>query len=105
QAEDGIRDRNVTGVQTRALPISARRTEKVVDDNRPVRRAVLTQNTAALETSLLQTVVAGGTGKLARLSDGRPQAGKTGTTENYRSEERRVGEDGRTGEGAERCSE
>ena len=71
------------GNHPRAISIVRNQTEKVVDDNRPVRRAVLTQNTAALETSLLQTVVAGGTGKLARLSDGRPQAGKTGTTENY----------------------
>src|ERR1044072_291021 len=40
-------------------------------------------NTAALVTSLLQGVVRAGTGKRAQLSDGRPVAGKTGTTENY----------------------
>jgi transpeptidase family protein/PASTA domain-containing protein len=48
-----------------------------------VGRHVLTANTAALETSLLQSVVRAGTGQKARLADGRPQAGKTGTTENY----------------------
>src|SRR5699024_11816262 len=31
QAEDGIRDRNVTGVQTCALPISAQRTSEMRD--------------------------------------------------------------------------
>jgi penicillin-binding protein 1A len=56
---------------------------RMVDNNVPVRRPVLTANTAALVTSLLQGVVRGGTGKRAQLSDGRPVAGKTGTTENY----------------------
>ncbi len=56
---------------------------RLVDDNLPVGRHVLTANTAALETSLLQSVVRAGTGRKARLADGRPQAGKTGTTENY----------------------
>jgi len=44
---------------------------------------VLTENTAALVTSLLRNVVTGGTGRQAQLSDGRQVAGKTGTTENY----------------------
>ena len=55
----------------------------VVDNNLPVRRPVLTANAAATVTSLLQGVVRAGTGKRAQLSDGRPVAGKTGTTENY----------------------
>jgi penicillin-binding protein 1A len=55
----------------------------LVDNNLPVGRHVLTANTAALETSLLESVIRAGTGKKAQLSDGRPQAGKTGTTENY----------------------
>jgi penicillin-binding protein 1A len=71
------------GNHPRAISVVRNQTEKVVDENRPVRRAVLTQNTAALVTTLLQSVIAGGTGKQAKLSDGRPVAGKTGTTENY----------------------
>jgi membrane peptidoglycan carboxypeptidase len=55
----------------------------MVDNNVPVGRHVLTANTAALVTSLLQGVVRAGTGTHAQLSDGRPVAGKTGTTENY----------------------
>jgi penicillin-binding protein 1A len=51
--------------------------------NRPVERAVLGSNSAAIIDSLLQNVVAQGTGKRAQLPDGRPVAGKTGTTENY----------------------
>ncbi len=71
------------GNHPRAISVVRNQNDKVVDDNRPVHRAVLTPDTAALVTSLLQTVVQGGTGKQARLSDGRPVAGKTGTTENY----------------------
>ena len=76
-------DGAVFGNHPRAISVVRNQNEKVVDDNRPVRRPALTENTAALETSLLQNVVSGGTGKLAKLSDGRPVAGKTGTTENY----------------------
>ena len=71
------------GNHPRAISVVRNQNEKVVDENTPVRRPVLTQNTAALVTSLLQTVVQGGTGKQAKLPDGRPVAGKTGTTENY----------------------
>ena len=45
-------------------------------------KQVLDTNDADLVTSALQTVVIGGTGTNARLSD-RPVAGKTGTTQNY----------------------
>src|SRR5699024_11824603 len=45
QAEDGIRDRNVTGVQTCALPISGTRHPGL---GLPVRRRRSPQNTAAL---------------------------------------------------------
>jgi penicillin-binding protein 1A len=55
---------------------------KLVDDNRPVRRQILTSNNDALMTSLLEGVVTEGTGKRAALPN-RPAAGKTGTTENY----------------------
>src|SRR5437868_15492318 len=40
QAEDGIRDRNVTGVQTCALPISARHQLRLMDRQRPRRQSL-----------------------------------------------------------------
>jgi membrane peptidoglycan carboxypeptidase len=54
-----------------------------IDDNtaRPVQ--ALSEENAALVTSLLQNVIKYGTGKAAALAGGRPAAGKTGTTENY----------------------
>jgi penicillin-binding protein 1A len=71
------------GNRPRAIKMVRNEARRVVDDNAPVDRPVLTANTAALVTSLLQGVVRAGTGKKAQLSDGRPVAGKTGTTENY----------------------
>ena len=71
------------GNRPRAISVVRDDARRIVDNNLPVRRPVLTANTAALVTSLLQGVVRAGTGKRAQLSDGRPVAGKTGTTENY----------------------
>src|SRR4051794_27063926 len=81
-ANSGFRiDGNAFGNAPRAI----KRVEyaKGVDDNsvKPIRK--LDPNTAAIIDSLLANVVRQGTGQKARLSDGRPQAGKTGTTENY----------------------
>jgi penicillin-binding protein 1A len=76
-------DGAVFGNRPRAIRFVQNQKEKVVDDNLPVRRPVLTADTAALVTSLLENVVKGGTGRQAQLSDGRAVAGKTGTTENY----------------------
>jgi penicillin-binding protein 1A len=52
-------------------------------ENRPVQREAISSNNAAILTSILQRVVTAGTGRRAQLRDGRPMAGKTGTTENY----------------------
>jgi penicillin-binding protein 1A len=71
------------GNRPRAISTVKNESGRMVDNNLPVGRPVLTENTAALLTSLLQSVVTGGTGRQAQLSDGRPVAGKTGTTENY----------------------
>jgi penicillin-binding protein 1A len=71
------------GDRPRAISVVRNEAGGIEDNNVPVRRQVLTANTAALVTSLLQGVVRAGTGKRAQLSDGRPVAGKTGTTENY----------------------
>ena len=51
--------------------------------NAPVPHQALPPNDAAILTSILERVVTGGTGVRAQLRDGRPVAGKTGTTENY----------------------
>jgi penicillin-binding protein 1A len=56
---------------------------KTVDDNGARPRQELSEEDASILTSLLQGVIKGGTGKAAALGDGRPAAGKTGTTENY----------------------
>src|SRR5437773_8554176 len=88
QAEDGIRDRDVTGVQTCALPIYVQepdnRTKLVVKDR--ITRAIPEPN-----------VPAGGP---SRWSAGRPAAP---AFDRRRSEERRVGKGCRPG--VARCHE
>jgi len=80
----GVRvDGAAFGNHPRAISFVRNEAGRMVDNNLPVARPALTANTAALVTSLLQGVVRAGTGKNAQLSDGRPAAGKTGTTENY----------------------
>ena len=54
-----------------------------VDSNDAVRRRALNENDAAMVNSILEKVVQEGTGERAQLPDGRPAAGKTGTTEQY----------------------
>jgi penicillin-binding protein 1A len=76
-------DGSAFGNRPRAIATVRSDNGRLVDRNQPVGKPVLTENTAALVTSLLQSVVRSGTGKRAQLSDGRPVAGKTGTTENY----------------------
>jgi len=76
-------DGSVFGNRPRAIGLIQNQNRKIIDDNLPVRRPRLTANEAAMVTSLLQNVVTGGTGVKAQLPDGRPVAGKTGTTENY----------------------
>jgi penicillin-binding protein 1A len=46
-------------------------------------RRVVSDGVAYETTKILEQVVQSGTGTRARLDDGRPQAGKTGTAENY----------------------
>jgi penicillin-binding protein 1A len=83
-ANGGARiDGRAFGNRPRAILTVRNENRRLVDWNKALRRPVLTENTAALLTSLLQSVVRSGTGKRAQLSDGRPVAGKTGTTENY----------------------
>ena len=82
-ADDGARiDGSSFGNRPRAIVRIRNAHGRVVDDNRPVRRQILTRDEDALLTSILEGVVRLGTGKRAALSD-RSAAGKTGTTENY----------------------
>jgi penicillin-binding protein 1A len=82
-ADDGARvDGAVFGNRPRAIARIRNPAGALIDDNRPVRRGVLTPNEDRLLTSILEGVVREGTGKHAALND-RVAAGKTGTTENY----------------------
>jgi penicillin-binding protein 1A len=51
--------------------------------NAPKPHQAISETNAEIVNSILQQVVQSGTGKRAQLRDGRPVAGKTGTTENY----------------------
>jgi penicillin-binding protein 1A len=53
------------------------------NENAPVSKQALSENSAAIVTRLLTEVVTSGTGRRAALADGRSIAGKTGTNENY----------------------
>jgi penicillin-binding protein 1A len=82
-ANEGRRvDGTAFGNRPRAIARVRNETGKMVDDNKPRYRPVLTRDENALLTSILQGVIRSGTGRRASLSD-RTAAGKTGTTENY----------------------
>ena len=74
-------DGSLTGDRPRAILSVAR--DGRTRSNAVVAQRALSPGTADLVTSLLQGVVQEGTGRKAQLDDGRPVAGKTGTTENY----------------------
>jgi penicillin-binding protein 1A len=81
-ANHGMRvDGKLLGNRPRAI-VSVERDGKEID-NTAVGKQVLARNKAAIVTDILQGVVRQGTGRAAALPDGRPVAGKTGTTENY----------------------
>jgi membrane peptidoglycan carboxypeptidase len=82
-ANDGRRiDGSVFGNHPRAIARISNPQGKVIDDNRPVNRTILSPDQDALLTSILEGVIRSGTGRRAALPD-RAAAGKTGTTENY----------------------
>ena len=58
------------------------RNGKIIDQASPAQRNVISETSAAELTSMLQGVIAHGTGTGANI--GRPAAGKTGTTSDYR---------------------
>src|SRR4029079_16643934 len=73
---------SVFGNRPRAIARINNALGKLVDDNRPLYRSVLSPNQDAILTNILEGVIRSGTGKRAALPD-RVVAGKTGTTENY----------------------
>ncbi len=58
---------------------------KVIYEGPTDSKTVLSAGVAADVTYALQDVIKEGTGKAAALADGRPAAGKTGTTDNFRT--------------------
>lgn len=58
------------------------RNGKILEEAAPEGKAVITQESAAALTSMLEDVITRGTGKRAAI--GRPAAGKTGTTSDYK---------------------
>lgn len=58
------------------------RNGQILDEHEPDARAVITEESAAELTSMLEGVIIKGTGTRANI--GRPAAGKTGTTSDYR---------------------
>src|SRR5207249_6516081 len=87
QAEDGIRDRNVTGVQTCALPISARRINKPVQPN----LGEMIQHQAPLQRHGSLAAFRGVNSNVINSASAR-----TETFAVRRSEERRVGKECRS---------
>src|SRR5437867_13062745 len=87
QAEDGIRDRTVTGVQTCALPISS---EQAILDETPKREARRRRSVEEKRRIVEETLEAGAS--VARVA--RRHAVNANQVF-YRSEERRVGKEGR----------
>src|SRR2546430_10744199 len=85
QAEDGIRDLTVTGVQTCALPISAREAALAIPGyRRATARGRGCQRTRAIPPSARRRAIGSRRGRRART---RPRR---------RSEERRVGKEGKS---------
>ncbi len=56
----------------------------ILEQNLPVRERTLKSAPVKMINSMMMSVVSGGTGTRAQLPDGRPVAGKTGTTQDFR---------------------
>src|SRR5207249_6501733 len=96
KAEDGIRDRNVTGVQTCALPIS-QRLEGGVPDGQEVRVAHVADHRRS-DDDVAQRLISADAARRAPGGGVRdlPPAVSAEDRARGRSEERRVGKEGRT---------
>jgi penicillin-binding protein 1A len=71
------------GWYRRASPIDSIRSGSVDFERKTRGQQVIDRNIAAIATHALEGVVSFGTGTAARIPDGRPQAGKTGTAQDY----------------------
>jgi penicillin-binding protein 1A len=73
------------GVRTDPLPIKKiqSRTGQVLEEHEPRQELALSSDVAYVMTDLLKGVIVRGTGRAAAI--GRPAAGKTGTTDDYRN--------------------
>src|SRR5205823_10460658 len=89
QAEDGIRDKLVTGVQTCALPISAARGQREIEERAPFLRFIpflyLSAKTGQRVPKLLELIL--------EVADERAKRVPTSEVNRVRSEERRVGKE------------
>src|SRR5699024_11533503 len=95
QAEDGIRDRNVTGVQTCALPISPLLPHSCDESPESVRDWPTTSLPTASHTA---RSVAGASCTTCPASGRKPSNNvRASSASPERSEERRVGKEGRCG--------
>src|SRR5207248_7910401 len=97
QAEDGIRDRTVTGVQTCALPISRRVPQRLLRRHRRHlrRRGINKRSTGGGQKDARHVL---SSGAAETLQDRRVLA----VDRQQRSEERRVGKEWRAGGGPQR---
>src|SRR4051794_41314938 len=94
QAEDGIRDGRVTGVQTCALPISCWRADAKRGPSSIVSTPAGSPTNAPLNASLAAVLKSPGAGVPGASADGNGVSSPSAS--NRRSEERRVGEEGRS---------
>src|SRR5690606_41193243 len=93
QAEDGIRDFHVTGVQTCALPISRSSLSRTAGSSNAERTRSCSLSAAGIAPSTTcRCVRAAIARRRRRHNDGAQRAGRRGAE---RSEERRVGKEGR----------
>src|SRR5699024_11261139 len=96
QAEDGIRDRNVTGVQTCALPISSAKNEFLAKGFAEASLREICKN-AGVTTGALYKRFSGKEALFEALISPTLQAVETLVSQTERSEERRVGKEWRAG--------
>jgi penicillin-binding protein 1A len=83
-ANGGLRiDGQAFGNRPRVIQWVRDENDELLEENRPQTQRVLRPDTVAILNSILQDVIREGTGRAAVLADGRPTAGKTGTTEEY----------------------
>src|SRR5687767_15688660 len=93
QAEDGIRDKLVTGVQTCALPIPSRETTYAQRRSAFSRRGLMAYSTVRAFAQRRRRSVSGGSSPWTRSEATTPAPVQSSNTGAARSEERRVGKE------------